>query len=116
MQFNHFAFGVIEVDGTTYDHDLVLDRGEIHRRNKKASKQFRDAYGHTPLSIEEDIPWKCTRLVVGTGAYGRLPVMDEVKREARDRGVELIAVPTAEAIKVLEKHPKKTNAILHVTC
>jgi hypothetical protein len=42
--------------------------------------------------------------------------MDDVKREARDRGVKLIELPTAEAIKVLEKHPKKTNAVLHVTC
>src|SRR5262245_29517690 len=116
MRFKHFEFGVIEIDGVTYEHDLVLDRGEIHRRKKKASKQFRDTYGHTPLSIGEDIPWKCTRLVVGTGAYGRLPVMDDVIREARDRGVRLIVLPTAEAIKVLEKHPQKTNAVLHVTC
>jgi hypothetical protein len=29
---------------------------------------------------------------------------------------ELIVLPTAEAIKVLEKRPKKTNAVLHVTC
>jgi hypothetical protein len=116
MQFKHFEFGVIDIDGVTYEHDLVLDRGEIHRRKKNASKRFRDTFGHTPLSVEEEIPWKCTRLVVGTGAYGRLPVMDDVKREARDRGVELIELPTAEAIKVLKKHPKKTNAILHVTC
>jgi hypothetical protein len=42
--------------------------------------------------------------------------MDDVKREAKDRGVELVVLPTAEAIKVLKKHPKKTNAVLHVTC
>jgi hypothetical protein len=116
VQFTHFEFGVIDIDGVTYEHDLVLDRGEIHRRKKKASKRFRDTFGHTPLSVEEDIPWKCTRLVVGTGAYGRLPVMDDVIREARNRGVKLIVLPTAEAIKVLESHPKKTNAVLHVTC
>jgi hypothetical protein len=116
VQFKHFEFGVIDIDGVTYEHDLVIDRGEIHRRKKKASKRFRDTFGHTPLSVEEDIPWKCTRLVVGTGAYGRLPVMDDVIREARNRGVKLIVLPTAEAIKVLESHPKKTNAVLHVTC
>jgi hypothetical protein len=116
VQFKHFEFGAIDIDGVTYEHDLVIDRGEIHRRKKNPSKPFRDTFGHTPLSAEEDIPWKCTRLVVGTGAYGRLPVMDDVKREARERGVKLIELPTAEAIKVLEKHPKKTNAVLHVTC
>src|SRR5262245_54088848 len=90
VRFRHFEFGVIEVDGVTYEHDLVVDRGEIHRRKKKASRKYRETFGHTPLSIEEDIPWKCTCLVIGTGAYGRLPVMDDVKREANDRGVELL--------------------------
>ena len=116
MRFRHFQFGVIEVDGVTYEHDLVVDRGEILRRKKKASKKYRETFGHTPLSSEEDIPWKCTRLVVGTGAYGRLPVMEDVKREAKDRGVKLVVLPTEEAIKVIEKHPKNTNAVLHVTC
>jgi hypothetical protein len=116
VRFEHFEFGVIKVDGVTYEHDLVVDRGEIHRRQKKASKKFRETFGHTPLSVEENIPWKCMCLVIGTGAYGRLPVMDDVKRQARDREVELVVLPTAEAIKVLEKHPKKTNAVLHVTC
>jgi hypothetical protein len=116
MRLRHFEFGVIEVDGVTYEHDLVIDRGEIQRRKKKASKKYREMFGHTPLSMKEDIPWKCTRLVIGTGAYGRLPVMDAVKREAKDRGVELVMLPTAEAINVLERHPKNTNAVLHLTC
>ena len=116
MQFKHFAFGVIDIDGVSYEHDVVVDRGEIHKRKKKASKKFREAFGHTPLSLEENIPWKCRCLVIGTGANGRLPVMDDVRREARSREVKLIVLPTAEAIKVLEKRPKKTNAVIHVTC
>lgn len=68
------------------------------------------------LSTEEDIPWKCKCLVVVTGTYGRLPVMEDVKREAKDRGVKLVILPTAEAIKVLEKHAKKHKAVLRVTC
>jgi hypothetical protein len=116
MQFTHFEFGAIDIDGVTYEYDLVVDRGEIHRRKKRASKKFRETFGHTPLSVQENIPWKCTRLVIGTGAYGRLPVMNDVRREARDRRIELVVLPTAEAIKVLQKHPKKTNAVLHVTC
>ena len=116
MRFEHFEFGVIDIDGVIYEHDLVIDRGEIHRRKKKASKKFRDAFGHTPLSVEEDIPWKCTCLVIGTGAYGRMPVMDDVQREASERGIELIVLPTAEAIQALRKQPKNTNAVLHVTC
>jgi hypothetical protein len=116
MRISHFAFGAIEIDGITYEHDVVIDQGEIRKRKKKASKKFRDAFGHTPLSVEENIPWRCARLVIGSGAYGQLPVMDDVKREADERGVNLIILPTAEAIQVLQERSQKTNAVLHVTC
>lgn len=116
MKYTGFSFGSLRVDGETYDHDLVIDRGSIHKRKKEPSKQFRDKFGHTPLSIEEKIPWKCTRLVIGTGAYGALPVMEEVKSEARRRKVELVALPTAKAIELLNNNSRNTNAILHVTC
>ena len=110
MRFDKFTFGSIQIDGVTCDYDVVIDGGEI--RKKKPSKQFRDEYGHTPLSIEEGIPWKCRRLVVGTGAHGRLPVMKEAKR----RKVELLVVPTLQAVEALEQSSEETNAILHVTC
>ncbi|HEY7442924.1 MAG TPA: MTH938/NDUFAF3 family protein [Vicinamibacterales bacterium] len=116
MQISHFAFGTLEIDGITYEHDVIIDHGGIRKRKKKASKKFRDAFGHTPLSLEEDIPWRCTRLIIGTGAYGQLPVMDDVKREANKRRVKLIVLPTAEAIEVFQKHPRATNAVLHITC
>ena len=116
MRFDAFSFGSIQINGVTYDHDVVIDAGDVRKRKKKPSKKFRDAYGHTPLSLEEEIPWDCRRLVIGTGAAGALPVMEEVQREAKRRKIELVLLPTAEAIKVLQAHPKETNAILHVTC
>lgn len=116
MRFGTFSFGSIEIDDVSYDHDVVIDRGEIHKRKKQPSKKFRDEYGHTPLSVQEEIPWKCRRLVVGTGAYGRLPVMRGVKVEAERRKVELLISPTAQAIETLRRARKDTNAILHVTC
>jgi hypothetical protein len=116
MHFEKFSFGSIRVDGHVYDFDLVVDRGEIRKRKKKASKRYRDAYGHTPVSVEEEIPWRCRRLVVGTGAEGRLPVMPEVEKDARLRKVELVVVPTKDAIAILNRGVLRTNAILHVTC
>jgi putative FmdB family regulatory protein len=115
MHFDNFSFGTLQIDGRTYEQDVVIDRGEIHKRKKKPPKKFRDEFGHTPLSIEEEIPWNCRRLVIGTGAYGRLPVMKEVKREARRRHLELVILPTREAIRLIEKE-SEANAILHLTC
>jgi hypothetical protein len=115
MRFESFSFGSIRIDGITYEHDVVIDRGEVRKRKKKPSRKFRDGFGHTPLSIEERIPWHCRRLVIGTGT-GALPVMDEVQREAERRKIELVVVPTARAIELLKQQSADTNAILHVTC
>jgi len=116
MRIDQFTFGSIRIDGVIYEHDVMIARGRVRKRKKKSSKPFRGAFGHTPLSMKENIPWDCQRLVVGTGADGALPVMDEVKREAARREVALVTVPTREAIRVLQAEPKDTNAILHVTC
>ncbi len=115
MRFQKSAFGSIRIDGTTHEHDEVIDGGQIRKRKKKPSKKFRDAFGHTPVSVEEEIPWKCRRLVIGTGG-GESPVMEEVKQEAKRRKIKLVVLPTAKAIGALKKEPDKTNAILHVTC
>ena len=115
MRFQKFSFGSIRIDGVTYEHDMVIDRGHVRRRKKKPSKKFRGEFGHTPVSVEEKIPWQCRRLIIGTGT-GALPVMDDVLREASRRKVALLVLPTTEAIEELKKHPKATNAILHVTC
>ena len=115
MRFEGFTFGSIRIDGVTYEHDVVIDRGQVLKRKKKPSKKFSDEFGHTPLSVDEKIPWQCRRLVVGTGG-GALPVMEDVKREAKRRRIELLILPTLQAIEVLERDGKKTNAVLHVTC
>jgi hypothetical protein len=116
MRFDKFSFGSVRIDGSMYHNDLVIDGSEIRKRKKKPSKQFREEFGHTPLSVEEDIPWKCRRLVIGIGAYGRLPVMQEVRSEAARRKIKLLILPTLDAIEELNHSPKNTNAILHVTC
>ena len=115
MRFQEFSFGSIRIDGVTYEHDVVIDRGDVRKRKKKPSKKFRDEFGHTPISIEEEIPWECRRLIIGTGT-GALPVMGDVRREAERRRIELLVLTTSDAIKALKRDSHRTNAILHVTC
>lgn len=116
MEYGRFDFGWVEVDGKRYEHDLVIDRGRVRKRKKGPSKSLRSRYGHTPLSLAEDIPWKCQRLVVGTGANGALPVLEDVAGEAKRRRVSLVILPTAQALEELRGGTADTNAILHVTC
>jgi hypothetical protein len=116
VRFSGYSFGSVRADGVTYDHDLVTGRGKIRKRSKGASRQFRRAYGHTPLPAAEDIPWRCRRLVIGTGAGATLPVMGHVREQARRREAGLVIVPTAQAASILATATKDTNAILHLTC
>jgi len=45
-----------------------------------------------------------------------LPIVPELMREARRRGVELLVLPTPDAIALLKKKLRDTNAVLHVIC
>lgn len=110
-------FGEIVIAGVRFDHDVIVERGRTRRRKKGPSKAYRDQFGHTPLSADEEIPWSAQKLVIGTGADGRLPVMQEVRDLAEARGVELVELPTVEACRLLcSARRKEVNAILHVTC
>jgi hypothetical protein len=117
MKASVLRFGAIEIDGERFERDVVVEHGRVGKRHKKASRPLRDRYGHTPLSLLEPIPWDGRRLIVGTGVDGALPIEPDVVAEAGRRGVELIAVPTAEACALLaDADLATTNAILHVTC
>ncbi len=114
MKVDRFEFGSIVIDGKEYTSDLVIEGREIKKRKKKNSKPYRSRYGHTPLSAKENIPWDCKRLVIGMGCSEMLPVMDDVKKKAEKRGVELLQLKTDEALQHLNE--KGTNLILHLTC
>ena len=111
------SFGEVEIDGQRFTHDVVVEDGQVRKRRKGPSKAYKGQYGHTPLSADEDIPWSSDRLIIGTGASGQLPVMDEVYAEAGRRGVEVVALPTSKACELLKRDDSPgIAAILHVTC
>src|SRR5215471_14693283 len=81
-------FCIAGIDGSAtvitiyYATDRHPNPGQIglHRASRVwPSKQFRREFGHTPVSVADEIPWDCKRLVIGTGG-GALPVMDQLSR------------------------------------
>lgn len=117
MHVDAYEFGRIMIDGVVYEYDVVIEKGEIRKRKKGPSKPRRDEFGHTPLTAEEKIPWSGKHLWIGTGASGQLPVTEELRREARRHGVELLVAATPALVERINKGlPAGTNLILHVTC
>jgi len=117
MEVRFLGFGSIEVEGRKYEHDIVIDQGAVRKRSKKPSKPYRDRFGHTPLSVAEEIPWGGPRVIIGTGAHGALPIMPEVMEEAARQHIDLVAVPTEQACQLIsDLNPREVHAVLHVTC
>jgi hypothetical protein len=57
------------------------------------------------------------RLVVGTGAHAQMRPDPETLERLRQRGVEVEALPTDEAVRRYgELDPRRTAAALHLTC
>ena len=57
VRFEDFSFGSIRIDGTTYEHDVVIDRGRIRKRKKKPSKKFSDEFGLCNCAMKIRATW-----------------------------------------------------------
>ena len=117
-KFEGLVFGRIRVNGVLFDDtDVIIDGGSLRARDKGPSRHLKSKYRHTPLTAAEDMPWHCEVLVIGIGMHGRLPVLDEIKKEAERRGVKLILLETPKAVEYIEKNFRPgMNVLLHVTC
>jgi hypothetical protein len=117
MKARLVKFGEIDVEGKRYTHDVVIDGGKGGNGRKDRPSNSAKSSVTRRFRAEEEIPWGGKRLIVGTGAHGALPVMDEVLAEAKRRGIEVVAAPTLEVCQLLEEVKKgQAYAILHCTC
>src|SRR2546426_2196220 len=112
MKCSLVSFGQIEIDGRRFDHDVVIEKGRIRRRKKGPSKKQRAAYGHTPLTPDEAVPWSAPLLIVGTGASGQLPITDELYRAAAKRRGEGVARPTPQGRGLLAPARSKSRGAI----
>ncbi len=112
------GFGYIRIDGTGYDHDIVIhtDRS-VSKRRKKESKPFKAKYGHTPLS-ENELGFlsdeKPEVVYIGTGQYGDLPVTPAAAVILEKYNP--VIGPTPGIFGQLSSETRKFVAIIHVTC
>jgi hypothetical protein len=107
-----YRFGRLVVDGEEQTRDVIV------LPDRLVTNWWR-AEGHrlALADLGEVIDELPERLVVGTGAYGQMRPDAEALDQLRQRGVDVEALPTEEAVRrYSELDPSRTAAALHLTC
>jgi hypothetical protein len=107
-----YSFGRLVVDGAEETRDLIVLPGRVVRNWWR-----RDGHGLVLEDLSEVLEELPGRLVVGTGAYGRMEPDPATLTQLAERGVEVEVLPTAEAVRRYGAlSAAETAAALHLTC
>jgi len=107
-----YSFGRIVVDGEEQTRDLIVLPDRVlanwwrHEGHSLAIEDFGD--------VEHELPEK---LILGTGAHGRLRPPRAVIEELERRGIDVEVLLTPDAVRrYRDSDERRTAAALHLTC
>jgi hypothetical protein len=107
-----YSFGRIVVDGEEQTRDLIVLPNRVLTnwwRREGHSLAIEDL-----REVDDELPPK---LILGTGAHGRLHPPRAVIEELERRGIEVEVLQTGEAVRRYgELDARHTAAALHLTC
>ena len=113
MHIDRYDFGQVVIDGATYRQDLLIWPGIIKKdwwRLEAHLLQLPD--------VAEALAAHPQVLVVGRGSPGKMQVDPALASYLKENGIDLVAVPTGEACRVINtlSDKKRVAAALHLTC
>ena len=107
-----YSFGRVVVDGREETRDVIVLPDRVVRNWWR-----RDGHGLVLEDLEEVLNELPARLLIGTGAYGRVTPDPATLAELSERDVAVEALPTEEAVRRYKAlNPAETAAALHLTC
>jgi hypothetical protein len=111
-------FGSITIEGTLYDHDVIIRlSGEIKKRKKKLSKAV---YGTSHvISIDEakfTYEDRAERIIIGSGQNGMVRLSDEAREYFDKKRCRVDLLPTPEALVFWNRIDGPQIGLFHVTC
>ncbi len=114
MRIDHYAFGTIRIDGRTYHRDVkIVNNRVISDWHRKAG--HRAAAGDLADAIDAGVE----TIVLGTGSPGRMEPEPDLVSKLAEKGIRLIAKPTAEAVAIFNRLHQKNQSVaagFHLTC
>jgi hypothetical protein len=111
-------FGSITVDGTSFNHDILINlAGQIKKRKKKLSKQI---YGtsHTLSLAEAEHVYQdgAQQIILGSGQFDQCRLSDEAESFFKQKDCEVNILPTPEAINAWNQAQGQVIGLFHITC
>jgi hypothetical protein len=107
-----YSFGRVLVDGREEIRDVIVLPQRVVRNWWR-----RDGHALVLEDLGDVLDELPPRLVVGSGAYGRMRPDQRVLAELNARGIEVEVLPTGEAVRRYGTlDPAETAAALHLTC
>ncbi len=108
-----YRFGRIVIDGQSYTSDVII------LPNRVIPKWWRKE-GHSLHVDDLKVVFEAAPqvLVIGQGAVSRMVIPDDTRQALEAAGMEVIALPTQEAIQTYNSlsQQRTVAAALHLTC
>ncbi len=114
MVIEEYSFGRIRVSGKVYTSDVILYPDRVD-----GSWWREDGHNLVPDDLAGVLLDPPAVLVIGTGYFGRMTIPAETFADLRDRGMQVLAALTKEAVEEfnrLQRQHARVVAALHLTC
>ena len=113
VRIDSYDFGRIVVDGKEYTSDVIIFPDKV-----KDNWWRKEGHALHIEDIESVVKENLEVLIVGTGKYGLLEVLQETKEYIESKGIELIVEATDSACEMYKEISKNKKAVaaLHLTC
>jgi len=107
-----YSFGRVLVDGEEHTKDVIVLPNRV-----VGGWWRREGHALVLEDLDEVVDELPERLILGTGADGRMRPDPGTLEQLRARGVEVESLPTPDAVERFgELDPTRTAAALHLTC
>jgi hypothetical protein len=93
MHIDQYRFGTLVVDGREIHGDVLVMPGGVQEHWWR-----REGHMLRLVDLGAALDADLRRIVVGTGAYGRMRPAAGLERELAERGVDVEVLPTADAV------------------
>lgn len=113
MHIEHYSFGNIRIDGKDYRKDVIVFPDGVQE-----SWRRKDGHSLVPEDLETVLAAAPRLFIVGLGCYGAMTIPAQTLRWLEEKGIEVRAADTAEAVKLYNaiEDKKGTVAGFHLTC